>query len=132
MAGPASTLTFVGTILDAPSVGNPSGTPSNIFAINCAWQMAHSGINANFDLTSDSAKTVSFEGLPSGQATFVMVTPTGGSVDLTLTSGDGSAQIIPCDRIAIISSSTVPFTALTLTRSPGVEVVCQVYLANGV
>jgi len=132
MSGPASVLTFVGTLQDQPSVGNPSGVPSNTIAINEAWLLAHSGVLANFDLSSDSPQAVSFEGLPGGNATVIFVKPIGGSVDLTLTSGDGSAQVIPCDRVALLASSTVPFTALSLTRQPGVEIVVQVYLANGV
>jgi hypothetical protein len=100
--------------------------------ISASWLLSAAGINANFALASDSPQAVSFEGLPSAEATLVMVTPVGGSIDLTLTSADGTAQVIPCDRIAIISSSTVPYTALSLTRQPGVATDVQVYLANGV
>lgn len=54
----------------------------------------------------------------------------GAKVDVRLTSGDGSQQIIPVDDLMIIISRSVPFTAIDLGRVAGQATVVHLFLGQ--
>lgn len=83
---------------------------------------------AEFELTSDSPVTVPLAAL--SQAHFVYMRSTGGKIRARLTSADGTQQSIPVDPTLCVMSNSVPFTAIDITRQPGVQVTVRVLLAE--
>ncbi len=51
-------------------------------------------------------------------------------VTVRLTSADGVQQSIPCDGELMITSRSVPFTAVDLTRVAGQETRVKVFLGQ--
>ena len=126
-----ATLTITGTIQDSPSVGNPPGIPAPPIPLSQTFQLVSSGTTINFDLTSDSPQAVNLAQFANG-VTVIFCETSGGYVDLTLTSADGTAQVIPVGPMAIICSTMgKPYTAISITRQAGTEVFAQLYLAYG-
>jgi len=80
------------------------------------------------DLILDPAYTVNFGGVVN--AHIVILKSTNGKVLATLTTADGTAQVVPFDTYWILMSEASPVTALTLTRVAGVETTVRVYLAE--
>lgn len=81
----------------------------------------------DFDLTSDSPFALSFGGVTNAH---IVILKTSGHVKVTVTSADGTSQVIPCDGFLQLQSKTVPITAISLTRDAATEttgnyVLCQ-------
>lgn len=123
----ADTLTTAGSITTTPTTGPQSGIVS--FAMPLDEQVVLKSKEAGvYTLASDAPVTVSFGGV--ANANVVFVRGYGGKLKLTLTSADGATQIVPVDPIGYLRSDKVPYTALTLTRDIGVQVVAHVLLGE--
>jgi hypothetical protein len=79
-------------------------------------------------LTNDAAENLPF-GCIDG-ATVVIVKAVGGPIKLRLTSADGTDQVVPVDTFAAIMSASVPFTAVSVQRSPGVATTVRFFLGQ--
>ena len=111
-----------------PGAYASSGVPVTSIPINTAYTLALQNA-VSYDLSSDSPVSIPVPGV-SG-ANIVLITVTGSRVKATLTSADGSAQVIPVDPTFYLESTTVsPITALTLTRTPGVDTLVSIFLGS--
>jgi len=80
-------------------------------------------------LTGDGAVTVNFGGLTNAHVV-VLRTHLARKVLATLTSADGSAQVVPVNPSLVLFTNTTPVTALTLTRVSGIETTIDVLLGE--
>jgi len=78
-------------------------------------------------LDADPAEAVNFSDLAGAH---VVVIKSSAKVVATLTSADGAAQTIPVDTFAVLTSSSVPFTALSLTRVTSIVTTAKVLLCE--
>lgn len=123
----ADAFALTGSYTTTPSTGVTSGYPAIGTPIDEQMMLAHKQF-VEIDLTSDSPQAVSFGGVAS--AALIVVKTTGGKVDLTLTSADGTAQVIPVDSFAVVMSASVPYSALLLTRAAATPVNVKVFLGE--
>lgn len=105
-----------------------SGSPNVIMSLDETMALAKAAVVGEYSLTTDAVQVVSFGGIAS--AALVIIKVIGGKVKARLTSADGATQAIPVDSLALILSGSVPYTALDLTRVPGVSVVVKVTLGE--
>lgn len=93
-------------------------------------------LQRRYDLIDDAAVTVQLPGPTSSnpsapQANVLIIQVTGPRVKATITTADGAAQVIPVDPLLVLHTETgSPITALTLTRTPGNETFCDVFLGQ--
>lgn len=80
-------------------------------------------------LDADAPVDVNF-GSGVTEAAVVVMKATGGKVRARLTSADGSQQSVPVDDLQVVVSQSVPFTAIDLTRVPGVSTSVDVFLGQ--
>jgi hypothetical protein len=80
------------------------------------------------NLILDPAYTVNFGGVTN--AHIVILKSTNGKVLATITTADGTSQVVPFDTYWILMSEASPVTALTLTRVAGVETTVRIFLAE--
>ena len=85
-------------------------------------------MSLQLSLNSDSPVSVPFGSLAS--ACVVVVKAVGGKVKLTMTSADGTAQVIPVDSFLCVTALAVPYTAITVTRVPATTTTVQVFLGE--
>lgn len=117
---------------DAGSCGGcGSGTPVDVnFDVTLSLTLKS---EQDFELVSDAPFAVTLPGPtltnPTPQASVVAIKATG-KLKVTLTSADGAAQAIPVDGTLILISQSVPYTALSLTRVPGVDTFAHVFLGQ--
>ncbi len=123
----ADTLSISGSITINPAVGFPSGQ-TGLETPLCEFLSLVQSFQSNYSLASDPAVTVNFGGLASAAFWFVKVT--GGKVDVTITSADGSAQVIPVDSVQLGISRSTPVLAMTLQRTAGVTSQVNVILGQ--
>jgi hypothetical protein len=86
-----------------------------------------------YTLSSAAVVPVSLGGIDLAVgAAVVMLRAVGGKVKARLTSADGAVQCVPVDPLCIVISGSVPFTAIDLTRDPGIStaVVVKVFLGQ--
>ena len=81
-------------------------------------------------LSSDSPQVINFAGLAQAQALMVKVMPGGGPVTCQVSSPAGATQDIPADPFAFIIAAGAAFTALSVTRTPGILTTIRVLLAT--
>jgi hypothetical protein len=111
-----------------PASGFPSGDPSIEASIDESMVLSKKQV-LTVELDTDSPESVSFGDLTG--ANVVIIRAYGGKVRARFTSTDGAAQAVPVDPLAIQISSTVPITALDLTRVAGSPTVtCRVLLGQ--
>ena len=117
-----------------PGAALTSGIPTIEQQINTAYTLTLK-TSADFELTSDSPVTVPLPG-PSAesgtpQANILQITVQGPRVKATITTADGASQVVPVDPTLYMETTTVsPITALTLTRTPGVDTLASVFLGQ--
>ena len=124
----AHTLSVTGSLKAEPNSGNPSGCPTTLSPIEEKISLSKAPITVEYELTDDAAQAVSFGGLT--QANVVMIKSVGGKVRARLTSADGTDQAVPVDSFMLLFSSSVPFTALDITRVSGVSTTVKVLLGE--
>lgn len=81
-----------------------------------------------FTLSTDAPQSVPLGGLTG--ADVVVLQLVSGSLSASLTSANGSAQIVPVSSLLLLITKGTPVTALSLTRSPGVPTQVHVLLAQ--
>lgn len=87
----------------------------------------------SYELISDAPVTVDLPGPTSDnpdapQANVLHVQVSGPRVKATITTADGTAQVVPVDSLLILHTTTIaPITALTLTRTPGNDTFVSVF-----
>ena len=64
-------------------------------------------------------------------ASVLIIRTVGGKVKATITTTDGATQAVPVDPLLILISTSVPVTALTLTRDPAVTATVTVKVFLG-
>lgn len=124
----ADTFKLSGSYTSAPTYGNPSGCPSVEAPIDEAMTLKKSPLVSEYELTADAPQAVSFGSLTNAHV--VIIKTYGGKVRATLTSADGASQAIPVDSFAAIMSSSVPYTALSITRVSGTTTSVKVLLGE--
>lgn len=67
----------------------------------------------SYQLTVDSPVVVDFGGCTNASVIMIVADR---KIDVTLTSADGTAQVIPVDGRLDLISRSVPYTAISLTR----------------
>lgn len=77
-------------------------------------------------LTSDAPVVVALDGMT---VNLLRIEATG-KVDVTLTSADGSAQVIAVDDFLVLGSKSVAYTAVSLTRAAGVATTVAVQIGQ--
>ena len=82
----------------------------------------------SYTLSTDGPQAVSLGGLSLVHAVFIKTC--GGKVTATITSADGTSQSVPVDPLFQLFCYSVPITAITLTRNPGVVTLVNVFLAQ--
>lgn len=80
------------------------------------------------DLAADAPQALNFGGVQN--AHIVLLKAVGGKVTAQITSTDGAAQAIPFDTYLVLMSESVPVTAISLTRTPGIETSVRVFLGQ--
>lgn len=108
-------------------MGPPSGIPSISSVIDESAQITNKELGY-YELTADATQAVSFGGCTSGNV--LIVKTIGGKVRLRITSADGSTQAIPVDTFFALISLSVPFTAVDVTRTAGVETLVQTFIGQ--
>ena len=79
-------------------------------------------------LTTDAATPVPYGTVVN--AHIVILKAAGGKVKATLTSADGSAQVVPFDTVLIVRSDSMPITAISLTRTLATDTTVRVFLGE--
>jgi hypothetical protein len=123
------TLTMTGTLQTAPTDPSASGLTAVVSAIAEALVLQTKGIPGEYDLQSDSPQSVSFGALPQVNVLQVKVYG-GGPVTVSVTSSAGTTQAWPVDSFLFLITQRVNITAITLTRSPGVETWVDVFIGQ--
>lgn len=61
--------------------------------------------------------------MPAGvtSATYVYLHVYGGSLNIKITTSQGTAQVVPCDEVFFLASTTVPVTAITVSGTAQLE-----------
>lgn len=120
-------LTLNADMTVVPALGAPSGFPSLVFQLT-EKLVLQNRVQERYVLVADAPQAVALTGLTGAHV--VVLRALGGHVAVALTSADGSAQVVPLDDWMALISRAVPFTALTLTRDPGVETTVEVFLGQ--
>lgn len=123
----ASTFVLSGTYQAMPGFGMPSGDPLITAPVD-ERQTLELELAGQLLLTADAPVAVPFGGLTSASVFVLKVV--GGPVKVRLTSSAGATQVVPCDTFLSLMSGTVPFTAITVEREPGVITTCKFFLGQ--
>jgi hypothetical protein len=126
---PAYNYLLSGSITVQPASGFPSGDPFVNISLNEPIVFDAEQLDM-IALSDNTPKVVSFGDLSTG-ANVVYIYAMGAKVKATITSADGAAQNIPVDPLLILESSSVPVTAITLTRDPAAVSVVYVKILLG-
>ena len=133
----ATIYTLNADALTAPQAGAvfSSGQPVVDVPLNEVVTLSLSSTQT-IELIGDAPVSVLLPGPSSAnplgpQANCLLIKIVGPRVKATITTADGSAQVIPVDPLLILNSESVsPITALTLTRTPGVDTFAYVFLGQ--
>lgn len=124
----ADVFNLTGSYSSTPASGTPSGDPLIDARLSESMVIKAKQV-VTVTLDSDSPESVAFGDLAGAHV--VVIRANGGKVRARYTSSDGSAQAVPVDPLDIKISSTVPITALDLTRVAGAgTVICRVFLGE--
>lgn len=124
----ADSFQLVGNYSTTPAPPGASGAMSFVGAISESLSLTRKDFDTVV-LDVDTPVSVNF-GSGVTSAAVVLLKATGGKVRARLTSTDGSQQAVPVDDLQILVSQSVPFTAIDLTRVPGVLTSVDVFLGQ--
>lgn len=116
-----------GSYQTQPLGGISSGNPTLVAPINESMILTEKSLDTLM-LTVDTPVAVSFGGVTNANA--IVMRAVGGPVTVRLTSAAGATQSVPMDEYFSVLTSTVPVTAIDLTRSPGVLTTVTVFLGQ--
>lgn len=111
-----------------PASGSPSAAPTVTAPISEQVTLVRAPTVLEYELDADGAVPVAFGQLD--DASVVVIKTVGGKVSATLTSADGTDQVVPVDSFAAIISESVPYTALSLTRVASTLTTVKVLLGE--
>lgn len=123
----ATQFALSGSYTAEPLDGVPSLDPSIGTPIEESMQLAYKTV-VEAHLTTDAPATVAFGGVTN--ANVVILKVVSGKVKARLTSADGATQAVPVDTVFILTSRSVPVTAIDLTRVPATDTVVRVFLGE--
>lgn len=123
----AGIFSLNGSYQVTPGAGYPSGAATISVPLNEALVLRNETYQ-QFDLTSNTAYDVPFNGLAAAHVIALKVI--GGKVVMRVTTTDGSQQAIPVDTFGIFFLGSAPATAIDLTRPTGVPVTVQLFLGE--
>jgi len=84
-------------------------------------------LSTSFVLPSDAAFPVDLTMVPEVNALVIDCTA---KVKITVTTADGVAQVIPVDPLLVLLTSSVPITALSITRVAGTDTTVRLVLGD--
>jgi hypothetical protein len=139
------TVQLSGRVRFAPPAPAVDGSSNPTLLSDIIEDMACSGsTSGTYTLVADGDTSVSFGGISSAGLVVVKVTPNVGippspgfpngvpaapnPVVVKLTSAAGTAQAISVDGFMLLLSSGVPYTAVSLARTPSVQTVVRIQL----
>lgn len=117
-----------GGVTTTPLDGATSLAPNVDSEIAESMVLARSPTAYEVDLTVDTPVPVQLGGNTS--VNVVILKTIGGKVRARVTSADGTTQAVPVDSVLIITSRSVPITAIDLTRVPATPTTVLVYLGQ--
>lgn len=120
-------LRLSGSIVTQPTSGSPSGDPEIETPVTEQLALTNKAIS-NYTLTADAPVSIDFCGL--AQVNYWMIKSVGGDVTLGVTSAAGADQKIPVGTFGTAFNQTIPITAMTLTRSPGINTTVRVIIGE--
>lgn len=121
-------LEFTGSLEVRPRSGSTLLDQSLIFARLLSEKLLlKAKLSTRYDLTADGAQTVNLGGLAGAH---VLLIESNSRVLVRLTSVEGTTQAVPVDGLCFLVCESEPFTAVDLTRPPGVETTVQVFLGE--
>jgi hypothetical protein len=124
----ADTFTFRGKLRIQPAPTNTDNSGNTTVDADLLEQMAIvNKLDTNVSLDADPAESVSFGDLLNVN---VVMLRSDTKVKAAFTSADGAAQVLPVDKFLLVTSESVPFTALTLQRVTGVTANVRVVLGE--
>lgn len=103
-----------------------NGAPAMTAPINETVTLAQKNFD-DYDLVVDTPVAVAFGGCATAAVVNIF---SDRKVLVRLTSADGVQQSVPCDGSLMITSRSVPFTAVDLTRVAGQETRAKVFLGQ--
>lgn len=119
---------LTGGVTTTPLDGFTSLAPNVDSEISEAMVLARSPTAYEVDLTVDTPMPVQLGG--NSSVNVVILKSVGGKVKARITSADGTTQAVPFDSVLIITSRSVPITAIDLTRAPATPCTVRVYLGQ--
>ena len=121
------TFKLSGDYTTEPATGVVSAVPQLSAQLSETVSLVRKSVQ-RISLTVDTAVTVDLCGLT--QFEVLVVKTIGGKVRVRLTSADGSSQAVPVDTLLAVISSSVPYTALDLTRVAGTTTTVEVFMGE--
>ena len=79
-------------------------------------------------LSDDNWRAVGLGSLTGAHVVFLKAV--GAKAVARLTSAEGSQQLVPVDTVALLISESVPFTAIDVQRTTGIETIVKIFLAE--
>lgn len=123
----ADTLTVSGAIEVVPTTGPQDGVSGETIPLASSVTLQAKQVGSPYTLTSDSPVTVALG--PCSKINYVRLRVVGGYCTARLTNGSG-VQVLTFEPHLEIRSDTQPYTALTITRPPAVQVTVHVFLGD--
>lgn len=123
----ADIFTLTGGFFTRPASGSPSGFPSVEAPISEVFSIDKK-VTPSIDLDTDSPVACDLGNLT--DVNVLIVKAIGGKVRMRITSADGATQSIPIDSFFVLTSLSVPITALDFTRQAGVLTTVQTFLGQ--
>jgi hypothetical protein len=119
---------LAGSYQCTPCSGVPSGDPLIQAALSEQAFLSAKQVDT-VTLPDTTPKAVSFGDL--AQADVIVLRALGGKVSATITSGDGTSQVIPVEPLLILMNDSVAVTAIVLTAASGAPTIAvKVFLGQ--
>lgn len=121
---------MTGSYATQPAVGSPSADPQIVSTAILQQLNLVRKLEVEYTLIANPAQSVTFGGLVAGAHVMILSILSGGKVIASFTSADGALQTIPIDDFAMLITKAAPFTALTLTRTPGTDTLIKIFMGE--
>lgn len=124
----ASTFRVSGQLTDQPISGIGSGQPTVTIPLDESVALSDASLQSSYNLTVNTPVAVQFGTLTAVNVLFIKTI--GGKVIVRITSADGTTQAIPVDSVLLLICTSVPITAIDLTRVAGQDTRVNVALGQ--
>lgn len=113
-----------------PNTGSPTGVAYATTPICLTRQLALRTLY-ELELTTDSPVAIQFGSVTAANTVNMNVFQgQGNAVTAAVTWANGTGQTIPFDPLLLLQSDSQPITAITLTRTPGVDTIIEIFLGQ--